>query len=38
MHNTIALSGGFKYSPTTSMSFSVNRGSLLTLNVSTRWG
>ena len=38
MHSTIAFSGGFKYNPTTSTSFSVNRGSLLTLNVSTRWG
>src|SRR5674476_1334350 len=28
MHNTTAFSGGFKYKPTTSISFSSNRGSL----------
>jgi len=38
MHNTIALCGGFKYSPTTSTSLSSNFASLDTLNVSTRWG
>src|SRR5690242_9183904 len=38
MHNTIALSGGFRYRPTTSMSLSSNFGSLDTLNVSTRCG
>src|SRR5271156_2015875 len=37
-HNTIAFSGGFKYSPTTSTSFSSNFGSLDSLNVSTRCG
>ena len=29
--NTTAFSGGFRYNPTTSCSFSSNRGSLLTL-------
>src|SRR6476619_4403754 len=38
MHNTIAFSGGFKYSPTTSMSLSSNFGSVDTLKVSTRCG
>src|SRR4051794_41502617 len=38
IHNTIALSGGSRYKPTTSISFSVNRGSLLILNVSIRCG
>ena len=38
MHNTIACSGGFKYKPTTSMSFSSNCGSLESLNASTRCG
>ena len=38
MHNTMACSGGSKYNPTTSMSFSSNCGSLDTLNVSTRCG
>ena len=38
MHNTIACSGGFKYKPTTSMSFSSNYGSLESLNGSTRCG
>src|SRR4051794_28292037 len=38
MHSTIALSGGSRYKPTTSISFSLNRGSLLILNVSTRCG
>ena len=36
--NTTAFSGGFRYSPTTSCSFSSNRGSLLTLKVRTRCG
>src|SRR5271156_2517624 len=36
--NTTARAGGFKYTPTTSTSFSSNRGSLLTLNVSTFHG
>ena len=38
MHKTIAFSGGSRYKPTTSISFSLNRGSLLILNVSTRCG
>src|SRR5271168_2257238 len=38
MHNTIALSGGFRYNPTTSTSLSSNFGSLDTLNVSIRCG
>src|SRR5664280_2231201 len=38
MHNTTAFSGGFKYRPTTSISFSSNRGSLDSLNVCTRCG
>ena len=37
-HSTIAFSGGFRYRPTTSTSFSSNSGSLDTLNVSTRCG
>src|SRR6185437_5616247 len=37
-HNTIAFSGGFRYRPTTSTSFSSNFGSPDTLNVSTRCG
>jgi len=37
-HRTMACSGGFKYSPTIASSFSVNSGSLLTLNVSTWCG
>src|SRR6266545_2324636 len=37
-HSTTALSGGFRYSPTTSVSFSRNRLSLETLKVRTRWG
>jgi hypothetical protein len=36
--STSALSGGFRYRPTTSRSFSVNWGSLLSLNFSTRCG
>jgi hypothetical protein len=36
--NTTARSGGFMYRPTTSTSFSSNRGSLETLNVSTLQG
>ena len=38
MHSTIAFSGGFRYRPTTSTSFSSNRGSFESLNVSTRCG
>ena len=38
MHSTIAFSGGFRYRPTTSISFSSNFGSLDSLNVSTRCG
>jgi hypothetical protein len=38
MHSTTALSGGLRYNPTTSTSFSSNRGSVLTLNVSTKCG
>src|SRR5450759_946622 len=38
MHNTTAFSGGFRYKPTTSISFSSNRGSLESLNVLTRCG
>ena len=37
-HSTIAFSGGFRYSPTTSVSFSTNRSSADSLNVSTRCG
>src|SRR5512142_619884 len=37
-HSTTAFSGGFRYSPTTSTSFSSNRGSFDSLNVSTRCG
>src|SRR3989304_2590383 len=37
-HSTTALSGGFRYTPTTSVSFSTNRLSLDNLNVSIRWG
>src|SRR5512135_1443670 len=37
-HSTTAFSGGFRYSPTTSTSFSSNRGSVDNLNVSTRCG
>jgi hypothetical protein len=37
-HSTIALSGGAKYNPTTSISFSSKRGSLDNLNVLTRCG
>src|SRR5258705_767466 len=37
-HNTTALVGGSRYSPTTSRTFSMNIGSLLNLNVSLRWG
>src|SRR5512146_1052701 len=36
--STTALSGGFRYRPTTSTSFSSNRGSVDSLNVSTRCG
>src|SRR5512134_458496 len=36
--STTAFSGGFRYSPTTSTSFSSNRGSFDSLNVSTRCG
>ena len=38
MLSTIARSGGFRYRPTTSASFSSNRGSPDSLNVSTRCG
>ena len=38
MHSTIAFSGGLRYRPTTSISFSSNFGSLDSLNVSTRCG
>ena len=38
MHSTTAFSGGFKYKPTTSISFSSNRGSPESLNVLTRCG
>ena len=38
MHSTIALSGGFRYRPTTSISFSSNFGSLDSLKVFTRCG
>src|SRR5258707_1003395 len=38
MHSTTAWSGGFRYRPTTSMSFSSNRLSLEILNVLTRCG
>src|SRR6266568_871799 len=37
-HSTTALSGGLRYNPTTSTSFSSNRLSLDSLNVSTRCG
>src|SRR5665213_218353 len=37
-HNTIAFSGGSRYSPHTSMSFSSKCGSVESLNVSTRCG
>src|SRR6266446_5367899 len=37
-HSTTALSGGFRYSPTTSMSFFSNRRSFDSLKVSTRCG
>src|SRR3990172_7310124 len=36
--STTALAGGFRYSPTTSVSFSTNCGSRDNLKVSTRWG
>ena len=38
MQSTIACSGGFRYRPTTSTSFSSNRLSLESLNVLTWWG
>ena len=38
MQSTIAFSGGFRYRPTTSTSFSSKRGSFESLNVSTRCG
>ena len=38
MHKTIAFSGGLRYRPTTSTSFSSKRGSPESLNVSTRCG
>src|SRR5674476_476268 len=37
-HSTTAASGGFRQSPTTSKTFSVNSGSLDSLNPSARWG
>jgi hypothetical protein len=37
-HNTIACSGGERYTPTTSSSFSTNLGSRKTLNLRTRCG
>ena len=37
-HNTTAASGGFRYSPTTSKTFSTNNGSVDSLNVSARCG
>ncbi len=37
-HNTSARSGGFRYRPTMSRTFSTKNGSEDTLNVSTRWG
>src|SRR3972149_5159428 len=37
-HRTTALSGGFRYTPTTSVSFSTNRLSFESLNVSMRCG
>ena len=36
-HSTTALSGGLRYNPTTSVSFSVNAGSVDNLKVLTRW-
>ena len=36
--NTIALSGGFRYRPTTSRTLASNSGSVENLNVSTRHG
>ena len=38
MHKTTAFSGGFRYSPTTSTSFSSKRLSFESLNISTRCG
>ena len=38
MHSTTALSGGLRYSPTTSVSFCSKRGSLDSLKVLTRCG
>jgi hypothetical protein len=38
MHSTTTFSGGFRYRPTTSTSFSSNVGSVESLNVSTRCG
>jgi hypothetical protein len=38
MHSTIAFSGGFRYSPTMSTSFSSKCLSFESLNVSTRCG
>jgi hypothetical protein len=37
-HNTNARSGGFRYKPTMSRTFSTNRGSRDSVNVSLRWG
>src|SRR3982751_5079312 len=38
MHSTTAFSGGFRYRPTTSISFSSKWRSLDTLKVFTKWG
>jgi len=38
MHSTIALSGGFRYSPTTSRILASSSGSVENLNVCTRHG
>ena len=37
-HRTNARSGGFRYSPTTSLTFSMKKGSDDNLKVSVRWG
>ena len=37
-HRTNARSGGFRYSPTTSLTFSMKKGSADNLKVSVRWG
>jgi hypothetical protein len=38
MLSTIAFSGGFRYSPTTSVTLATSSGSVENLNVSTRHG